>query len=265
MHWRLTDAEWKALEHLLAAPAPGQQGGRPRNDNRRAAAEMALVHLYQTYAATYSSFGWNSPHGEEKFDVSAATANRRYREWVANGQWQAFYAALAALRTAASPRPRPPVYRPVSVTLAALENAYGYLAGQLFPDLPPVAVTISIGCQKGGRLGFFLPDCFRAADLVVHNITIAVQALRGKAAALGTLIHEMVHLLNYTRQLKDVSRHHYHNKVFRDAALVSGLDCPAHDSRRGYQHTVLNGHGRRVVEAFEVDEECLTWPVGSPG
>ena len=108
--WKLTDAEWEELGNLLMkAQSPVSSRGRPRLENDRHAAEACLFHHYRSLAASYRSFGWNQLPKE--FGVSPSTANRRYREWSADGSWEDFWHALLlhrrpVLRRVGVPTPR---------------------------------------------------------------------------------------------------------------------------------------------------------------
>src|SRR5438132_14073090 len=97
--WRITDAEWERTRGFLESHVQtNSRSGRPRLENTRAAAEASLYHHCHSLARGRShSFGWNQLPAD--FGVSAATVNRRFREWLASGAWMKFWDALLAMRS----------------------------------------------------------------------------------------------------------------------------------------------------------------------
>ena len=79
---------------------------------------------------------------------------------------------------------------------------------------------------------------------------------------LGTLLHEMVHLRNFAVGLNDCSRSQYHNRHFRDAAILAGPDCLCWTRSRGYGHTQLGDRSRTGVETFQPlkKDAFQSWP-----
>ena len=72
---------------------------------------------------------------------------------------------------------------------------------------------------------------------------------RGPDEALGTLLHEMVHYRNDRCDLVDCTNHgFYHNRHFRDAAVLAGLVCAERDSYHGYGITGLGDRARQAIK-----------------
>ena len=74
-----------------------------------------------------------------------------------------------------------------------------------------------------------------------HEINLCAEHLsRPIAEVAGTLLHEMVHLYNYQRGVKDTSRHGwYHNEAYRKAAESVGLIVEKTE-KYGWSTTRLN-------------------------
>lgn len=69
----------------------------------------------------------------------------------------------------------------------------------------------------------------------------------------GTMLHEMIHLYNLERGVKDCSRGGtYHNAKFKAAAEAHGLTVEA-DSKYGWCVTKLNAQSEEIVEDFMDD------------
>jgi ribosomal protein S27AE len=65
-----------------------------------------------------------------------------------------------------------------------------------------------------------------------------------------TLLHEMVHLYNVQKNVKDCSRSGtYHNTRFRDAATAHGL-LVEKDEKYGWCYTELNDEAKTFVQSF---------------
>ena len=114
-----------------------------------------------------------------------------------------------------------------------------------------LAITILRGRGPGHSLGDF---CGRSwpwgTDRPVDLIAISGVAIgRGPEAALGTLIHEMVHHRNDRYGLVDCTAGGiYHNRFYRDAAVLAGLTCDERDKRVGYGRTGLGDRARWAID-----------------
>lgn len=74
-----------------------------------------------------------------------------------------------------------------------------------------------------------------------HEINIGAGTLsRPIEDVCATLLHEMIHYWNYEKGVQDTSRGGtYHNKRFRDAAIMRGLEVK-HSEKYGWSHTCPN-------------------------
>lgn len=255
--WKLSDDEWNALQTFLRPERPvAELRGRPRIEDTRAVAEACLFRSYHSLSTGRSHcFDWNKLPAE--FGVSPSTVNRRFREWNDSGAWARFWTALLKLR-GPNKRLRPRRVRksgsnPVSDLLGELQRAYDYFNQVFFGGIlpPEVAITVLRGHGRGDPLGYY---CGRAwhwgrntpTDLIAVSV-LAVE--RGPDAALGTLLHEMVHYRNDHFGLVDCTNHgFYHNRHFRDSAVLAGLLCAERHTTLGYGVTGLGDRARWAIE-----------------
>ncbi len=264
--WQLTTAEWLALASLVIPPSVETCGrGRPRTPVTRKLVEACLYrHYHSRSPGTTRSFGWNTL--PRTFGVSPATANRRFNEWVADGTWGKVWAALLALRT---PRSEPPADRgigpdlpgetvsplgsPVAPTVVWLERAYRHLNGTLFGGGLPPAVLITLEDRPiCGRAAYFCARRWHSdSGGTVHHIMMSTGVwAAGAASILAALLHEAVHARCHQLGLPDTSARQYHNRHFRDTALVSGLSCGCRHPQFGYARTEPDDRGREAIGEF---------------
>lgn len=87
-----------------------------------------------------------------------------------------------------------------------------------------------------------------------YEINICAEYLsRPFEEVIGTLMHEMVHLYNIQKGIKDTSRAGtYHNKKFKEAAEAHGL-APEKDEKYGWIGRKLNDEGKAFVESIKDD------------
>jgi DNA-directed RNA polymerase subunit RPC12/RpoP len=73
----------------------------------------------------------------------------------------------------------------------------------------------------------------------------------------GTMLHEIVHLYNILRGVKDCSNNNqYHNKKFKETAEQFGLIVEKSD-KRGWSQTKLNEENKILVNSFNIDKEAF--------
>ena len=255
LSWKLTDREWQALAGILSAPVRKKHSsaGRPRLENDRQVAQACLYRYLHSHAKHYRAFGWNEL--PENLAVSPATANRRFREWNATGAWSRFYDGLTKLRAGGGfARLNPvPVRSPVKDIVAELERAFSFFNAYFFGNELPPKTTITVE-QHLRSLG-----CFSATG---DHKAIAVSATslgQGCEPTLAVLLHEMVHLRNHLVRLPDVYRK-YHNRHYRDSAMLAGLECGQRDPIHGYMRTHLSKRGLKAVRKFRPKRSLFAWP-----
>jgi len=72
-----------------------------------------------------------------------------------------------------------------------------------------------------------------------------------------TILHEMIHLDNMYKGIKDTSRNNcYHNKLFRDSAIKAGL-LVTHDKKVGHAYTSLGDEMIEWLSKQEINRECF--------
>jgi hypothetical protein len=182
-----------------------------------------------------------------------------------------FWDALADLRRVEALRsgPRTPDAKadssPVSPILAELERAYRFFRLQFFAidSLPPdLAITLDVA-PLAQWAGVFCGRRWRREDREVNHIRINTTVLgEGSRHALEVLLHEMVHLRNHGFGIVDCTRCQYHNRHFRDAALLAGLECFDYDKAIGYGKTRLTARGLKAIAKLRPREELFRWTTG---
>jgi transposase len=258
--WKLTDDEWELLHTILEDDGEtASRQGRPRIGDVRSLAEACLFRYFHCLSKGRNHvFDWNALG--DRFGASASTINRRFRAWHESGDFPRFHAALLKLRSSSErPRPRRPRRNtpyPVSDLGVELQRAYRFFNEVLFGDVLPEGLAITILRGKGPRrsLGYFCGrSWFWGTESPVDLIAISGLAFgRGPEVALATLIHEMVHHRNNCYGLTDcTSSGTYHNRFFRDAAILAGLTCSDCDKHFGYGHTELGDRARWAISRLK--------------
>jgi hypothetical protein len=127
--------------------------------------------------------------------------------------------------------------------------AAGYL------DVTPV-ITIQ---SKGRRSAYgWFWDCTwkNGNEAARPEINIAAEHLSRTARNIfETLIHEMAHMINAKKGIKDCNAAQYHNKQFKITAELLGLVVEKMGAY-GYAKTALNEPARIVVDQFIADNDC---------
>jgi len=121
-------------------------------------------------------------------------------------------------------------------------------------ELPHVVITL----QNRGRrnaYGWFGQGFWvdRVTKDGVHEINLSAEYLaRGKDGLLETLLHEMAHLLNASRDIRDCSSGQYHNKKFKIAAEQFGLKVTRSGSK-GWAFTSLDAPAIAAIKFLDLD------------
>lgn len=272
--WKLSNAEWEELGVLLQLSKSSSGGrGRPRIDDDRPAAEACLYRFYHDRQSGYRTFGWNDL--PRSLGVSPSTANRRFREWTANGSWARFWEALGRLREERAVE-RQKKHRtvevwdvqrewghfPVGDMLAELERAYRFFNGFFYGSTLPKDVAISLERYVAGQcLGYFCARIWNRGVRRLHHIALHVSVLgKGARPALAVLLHEMVHLRNKQVSIRDCNAsNQYHNLYFRDVAQVSGLTCGKRSRSHGFSSTSLSARGREAIQELQPRNDLFRW------
>jgi transposase len=267
--WQLTDKEWAQLGHLLEAfPTTGGRG-HPRIADNRPAAQACLYRHFHAGSSGNRSFGWNNL--PSSLGVSPSTANRRFREWSTSGAWQRFWHALLDLRRGKSHRSpeewvteRATGRFPVGDVLSELERAYLFFNTRFFGSSLPSGIGLGVERKATERCqGYFCAKVWREKGRALGHIALHASAIEGGAsAAMAVLLHEMVHLRNDQAGISDCHpANQYHNRYFRDLAVLAGLICGARDPARGYAYTELAEAGHQAVAELCPNEDLFHWKV----
>lgn len=263
--WRLTPDEWRVVAPLVT-PGPEQPArGRPRNPVTKRLVEACLYrHHHSRSAGTGRSFGWNTLPAS--FGVSPPTANRQYNGWLSDGTWVRLWDKLLTLRRAVPASYLPdgfasepgkvdsPLRSPVAPVVVWMELAYRHFDDLLFGGCLPQDMVITLETRpRAGKITAFFCACGWQSPSGgrSHHIMVSARAwAEGAEAVLSALLHEAVHARCHQLRLPDTSDRQYHNRHFRDTALVSGLRCGPRNPVYGYAKTELDERGRTAVRGF---------------
>lgn len=125
-------------------------------------------------------------------------------------------------------------------------------------ELPKVVITI----QESGRrnaYGWFGNGFWSdlAAGEGVPEINLSAEYVgRKPEGVLETLLHEMAHLLNAVRGVRDCSSGQYHNKHFKSAAEQFGLKVER-SGNRGWSYTSLDTEGEQAIKEFKPNTDVF--------
>jgi hypothetical protein len=150
----------------------------------------------------------------------------------------------------------------MSPAILELERGFKYLNDAIFDNsLPSPVITIQSRGRSKNTLGWFMGEAW--ADLKedepekkIPEITICAESLdRSTLEVFHTLIHEMVHLRNFDRGIKDCSKGGYHNKKFKEACEIIGLDVEK--TKKGYSDTSLTSELIDLIKQIKVNSAAF--------
>lgn len=125
--------------------------------------------------------------------------------------------------------------------------------------LPKPVITI----QESGRknaYGWFGNSFWvdKDMDTSVPEINLSAEYLaRGADGILETLLHEMAHYYNAVNEIKDCSSGQYHNKHFKRAAEMFGLNVER-GGNRGYAWTSLTETSQQAIDELKIDKSLFS-------
>lgn len=138
-------------------------------------------------------------------------------------------------------------------------------------NLPEVEIVIQ---RKGKHKAYGWFTTGKIWSSQKHEITITAEHLdRGILNIASTLLHEMVHLSNWSRGIEDCSRNGtYHNKFFCEEANRIGLNTK-HNRIYGYSETIPTAklvekiEGLKYIDVFKIKrtEEADSGNIGKAG
>jgi len=123
-------------------------------------------------------------------------------------------------------------------------------------SLPLPVITIQRGPQNA--LGWFAWARWESRSGGIHDeINFVPEHLdRDVFDIAETLLHELVHLANYTAGIRDCTSNQYHNARFRDRALAVGLWCERVGSY-GWARTGLTPAARERIALLGPDASAF--------
>lgn len=263
---RLSEEQWEKYGfHLRRFPKSTARGRKP-SLNLKEVAEACLFHYRHSLSMSRNTFGWHRL--PTIFHVSGATANRFFRFWRQNGDWERFHEAVShtlptparGIQKMAPALPARPLAVSLAPALRELERAFSFFNARLFNNELPVNVLIIVQESSERECGFFRGNALSISGKEHHLIAVSLGSLYGSVhGTLGTLLHEMVHLRNFSLGILDVGARfaRYHNMHFRDAAETAGLECSCRSPNYGFASTALNQRGKAAVEKLHPREDVL--------
>lgn len=149
------------------------------------------------------------------------------------------------------------------IVIEELHRAFNMFNENLFQgELPEPAILIQSRGNKKLTLGWCSVKQIWKNEITMeekYEINIVAEALnRGVYPVMATLLHEMVHLHNLVKGIKDTSRGFtYHNMKYKKTAEAHGLIVD-HADKIGWSVTKLSGLTMDLVDKYEFDEAVFS-------
>lgn len=165
--------------------------------------------------------------------------------------------ALASRLLSFPALPLPVVSPSIKPALQELERAFDAFNTELYDSaLPRPIITI----QTKGRMnayGWFWCNRWRNGASLVPEINISAEYLARPIKDLfGTLIHEMVHLDNWHKGIKDCSANQYHNAKFKAGCEAIGL-LVEKTAKHGWSKTSLSPELGELIDSLNIDPKAF--------
>lgn len=147
--------------------------------------------------------------------------------------------------------------------IAQLYKVFDQLNEKLFEGcLPKCMLTVQAEGRKHGILGwttvYKVWTGTQEGDQWEINL-VAEYLNRPYLEVISTLLHEMVHLENLSKGVKDVSGFGYHNSNFKEAAEKRGMWCGKHSKPScGLAHTWLKDETVDLIMGLDFDKSVFT-------
>lgn len=150
----------------------------------------------------------------------------------------------------------------IKMAISELHTAFHMFNKELFNnELPEPAILIQSRGNKKNVLGWC--SVYKIWRNNKDNdsrweINIVAEALSmGVDEVMCILLHEMVHLHNLFKGIKDTSRNGtYHNKNYRDTAEAHGLYIE-HDKRIGWSLSKLTEKSKSIIESYKINPNAF--------
>lgn len=144
----------------------------------------------------------------------------------------------------------------IDKTVVELYNIFNFLNKELFKGECQLPV-ITIQANKGKRLSYGWCTAHKQwKDKVngYYEINIAAEFLNREVTAIAeTMLHEMVHLYNSYKEIKDCSNNNvYHNKEYKKSAEEHGLIVEK-ERTVGWAITKFNDTTKELIKKLQID------------
>jgi hypothetical protein len=140
-----------------------------------------------------------------------------------------------------------PYQQVINVLASAFDHFNSVLLNGELTDTPIIAVL-----PRGRRAayGWFVEDKWNDKGVKRPEINVSAEHLsRPIGNVLGTLAHEMAHMLNAQNGLKDCNKAQYHNKHFKTAAERLGL-VVTRVPNKGFAMTTVGTTLQAAIDVF---------------
>lgn len=149
--------------------------------------------------------------------------------------------------------------QPYNQAVDVLQKAFVFFNQKLCNNELNQVPVITIQ-SKGRRSAYgWFWDCSwknGADEQLRPEINIAAEYLsRSAVNIMETLIHELAHMINAKRNVKDCNAAQYHNKKFKATAEELGLTCEKMGAY-GYAKTGLGERAKAAVDQFILETNC---------
>jgi len=117
---------------------------------------------------------------------------------------------------------------------------------------------ITIQRQISNELGFFCGNIWENKEGIKQNeINLSAEKLQEKPYI--TLLHELIHLFHFQKNIKDTSRNgYYHNKVFKNKAEQIGFILPDKPNKKnGYSEIGYNQELINKIDSLNLNQEVF--------
>lgn len=142
----------------------------------------------------------------------------------------------------------------VNDIVTQLEDMYKFFNNELEAELPKnVVFSLIPNRGRSSYYGWFARSRWVHMNTErerLHEINIASDYLNRTVADIAeTIIHEMAHLANYIKGIKDCTATQYHNKQFKKQAEEFGLKVDKMRNK-GFALTCLDEKAKEIVDKY---------------
>jgi len=148
----------------------------------------------------------------------------------------------------------------INTTTGELMKIFRVFNTELFNGELEEPIIFVQGSAKKSGYGWFTPwMSWQNADGSIQKPEIAIVAEslnREPLDIAGTMLHEMIHLYNFTEGIKDGSDD-IHNKKYKLSAEDHGLEV-SKNGKFGWSITNFNEEGKRIAESIGINPDAFS-------